>query len=121
MAVFLSGCQAAKEEQDWLERSKKNKSYSVEEWRKKQRTFGTIVLESDLNLDAETAYQAYESRWEIELVMRYYKMTCGFDETRVQDDYSVIGSEFCNFLATILTYRLIHAFDQGKLLEERTY
>lgn len=113
--------QAAKEEQDWLERSKKNKSYSVEEWRKKQRTFGTIVLESDLDLDAETAYKAYESRWEIELVMRYYKMTCGFDETRVQDDYSVIGSEFCNFLATILTYRLIHAFDQGKLLEERTY
>lgn len=102
-------------------RSKKNKSYSAEGWRKKQRAFETIVLKSDLDLDAETTYKAYESRWKIELVMRYYKMSCGFDETRVQDDYSVISNGFCNFLATVLTYRLIHAFDQGKLLEERTY
>ena len=53
--------------------------------------------------------------------MRFYKSTCEFDETRVQDDYSVIGSEFCDFLSTLLTFRLIRAFDQAKLLEERTY
>ena len=39
----------------------------------------------------------------------------------MQDDYSVIGSEFCDFLSTLLTFRLIKAFDQAKLLEERTY
>lgn len=74
--------QATKEEHAWLERNKKNKSYSVEEWRKKQRTFGTIVLESALGLDVETTFKAYKSRWEIELVMRYYKMSCGFGETQ---------------------------------------
>ena len=36
---------------------------------------------------------------------------CEFDETRVQDDCSVIGSEFCDFHATVLTFRLIKAFD----------
>ena len=53
--------------------------------------------------------------------MRFYKSACEFDETRVQDDYSVLGSEFCDFLSTVLTFRLIKAFDRAKLLEYRTY
>ena len=80
-----------------------------------------IVLECDLDLPPETIYKAYDKRWEIEVVMRYYKAACEFDETRVQDDYSVIGSEFCDFLSTILTFRLIKAFDKADLLKDRTY
>ena len=53
--------------------------------------------------------------------MRYYKSACEFDETRGRDDYSVIGSEFCDFLATVLTFRLINAFDRAGLLEKMTY
>ena len=53
--------------------------------------------------------------------MRYYKSACEFDDTRVQDDYSVIGSEFCDFLATVITFRLLKAFDQAKLLDKMTY
>jgi len=110
-----------KKESDWLRRAKKEKTYSLENLREKQKTFGTIVLECDLDLPPEIAYKAYDKRWEIELVMRYYKSACEFDETRVQDDYSVIGSEFCNFLSTLLTFRLIDAFDKAGLLEEYTY
>ena len=118
---YRDSYKASKEERDWLRRAKKNKTYSLDTLREKQKTFGTIVLESDLDLPSEIAYKAYEKRWEIEIVMRYYKSACEFDETRVQDDYSVIGSEFCDFLSTLLTFRLIKAFDQAKLLEERTY
>lgn len=118
---FRDSFKASKEEHDWLRRAKKNKTYSLEALREKQQTFGTIVLESDLDLPAETAYKAYDKRWEIEIVMRFYKSACEFDETRVQDDYSVIGSEFCDFLSTLLTFRLIKAFDKANLLEERTY
>ena len=85
------------------------------------RAFGTIVLESDCDLSLENAYAAYAERWEIEVVMRFYKSACQFDDTRVQDDYSVIGAEFCDFLATVLTFRLIKAFDGVKLLEKHTY
>ena len=53
--------------------------------------------------------------------MRYYKSACEFDETRVQDDYSVIGSEFCDFLSTVLTFRLIKEFDKAGLLKKQTY
>ena len=118
---YRDSYKASKEERDWLRRAKKNKSYSLEVLREKQKTFGTIVLESDLDLPAETVYKAYEKRWEIEIVMRFYKSACEFDETRVQDDYSVIGSEFCDFLSTLLTFRLIRAFDHVRLLEDRTY
>ena len=118
---YRDSYKASKEEGDWLRRAKKDKSYSLEALREKQKTFGTIVLECDLDIPAETAYKAYEKRWEIEIVMRFYKSACEFDETRVQDDYSVIGSEFCDFLSTLLTFRLIKAFDQAKLLEEKTY
>lgn len=118
---FRDSYKASKEERDWLRRAKKNKKYSLEVLREKQQTFGTIVLECDLDLPAETAYKAYDKRWEIEVVMRFYKSACEFDETRVQDDYSVIGSEFCDFLSTLLTFRLIKAFDRVQLLEDRTY
>ena len=37
------------------------------------------------------------------------------------EEYSVIGSEFCDFLATVLTFRLIKAFDGQHLLEKHTY
>lgn len=118
---YRDSYKASKEERDWLRRAKKNGTYSLATLREKQKTFGTIVLECDLDLPAETAYKAYDKRWEIEVVMRYYKSACEFDETRVQDDYSVIGSEFCDFLSTLLTFRLIKAFDQAELLEDRTY
>jgi transposase len=118
---FRDARRAAKEEQDWLKRAKKKGTYNLEALRERQRVFGTIVMESDLDLPPETAYKAYDKRWEIEIAMRFYKSACEFDETRVHDDYSVIGSEFCNFLSILLTFRLINAFDSIKLLEHKTY
>ena len=53
--------------------------------------------------------------------MRYYKNACQFDETRVHDDYSVIGSEFCDFLSTILTFRLLKKFEETELINSYTY
>ena len=100
---------------------KKDGTCSLEKLRKKQADYGTIVLECDLDLSPETVYKAYSQRWEIELVMRYYKSDCEFDETLVQDNYSVIGSEFCDFLSTVLAFRLIGAFDKEKILERMPY
>ena len=118
---FRDSARAAKEERDWLERARKDGTYSLEGLREKQRVFGTITLECDLDLDPGTVYKAYSSRWEIEIVMRYYKSACEFDETRVHDDYSVIGSEFCDFLSTVMTFRMLGAFDTARLLERMPY
>ena len=95
--------------------------YSFKDIKKNEKSLGTIVFESDIDMPIETAYDVYDKRWEIEIAMRYYKSACEFDNTREYDDYSVIGSEFCDFLSTVLTFRLINEFDNAKLLEAHTY
>lgn len=118
---FRDAKQAGYEEEAWLRDAKKNGNFNEKTYSNKKKKFGTILLESDLDMTPETAYKAYTSRWEIEIVMRYYKHACEFDETRVQDDYSVIGSEFCNFLSTLLTFRIIKEFDKVEILKKMTY
>lgn len=118
---FRDAALAAREERAYLEKARKDGSYDHAGFVERQKTFGTIVLECDLNLEPEKVYRMYEERWEIEIVMRYYKAACEFDETRVHDDYSVIGSEFCNFLSTMLTFRIIKEFDRRELLKKWNY
>ncbi len=117
---FRDPRRAAQEETDWLDKHRKDK-YSFEEYEKKKRTFGTVVFESDVDLSPEDAWKTYSYRWQIEIVMRYYKNALGFDVTRVHDDYSVIGSEFIDFLSTVITFRLLNLFDEKGLLEDMSY
>lgn len=63
----------------------------------------------------------YSTRWEIELVMRYYKSSLEFDETRVQSDEAVIGAEFIDFISVCLTFRIKNLFEKEELLDNRTY
>lgn len=118
---YRSASKAAKEEKNYLYIEKKNGTYDDRVFREKQKEFGTIVLESDIEMTAETGYKSYDSRWEIELVMRYYKSACEFDETRVHSDYSVLGSEFIDFLSSLLTFRILKELDKTSLLEKYTY
>lgn len=112
---------ASQEERGWLEQVSKTSQYSLEALNKKRKSFGTIVLESDLDMPALTAYEAYSQRWEIELVMRYYKHACGFTNTREQSDYTVYASEFCDFLATCITFRLLKRIEQSEELSTMPY
>ena len=118
---FRDTSKAHKEEYGWLKSAQKKKNFSQDGYDENWLSFGTIILESDLDMTAQEVYYAYNCRWEIELVMRYYKQTCEFDETRVHSDYSVIGSEFCCFLSTIITYRLLREFEKSELLKDMTY
>ena len=106
---------------DFYTRAKEKGEFSASALRENQLKFGTIILECNLDLDPEQVYRIYSERWEIEIVMRYYKTACEFDDTRVHDDYSVIGSEFIDFLATLCTWKMIKKFDSCKLLEEMNY
>jgi len=63
----------------------------------------------------------YDERWLIEECFRYYKHVTDFDDTRVHSDYSVYGSEFINFISSVMTARLIRKFDETGLFAEMTY
>lgn len=118
---FRTSQQAYQEEKDWIKNARKKGTYSDEEYRKKKEVFGTIVFESDLDLAPEMVYRMYSERWGIEVVMGYYKNALDFDDTRVHDDYSVIGSEFIDFISTLITFKLLKKFDETKLLDDFNY
>ena len=83
--------------------------------------FGVIVFESDQDLDPKTAYACYDDRWLLELVFNRYKSDECLDRTNVQGDFSVLGSEFVNFISTVITCRLIKKAREAGLLNEMSY
>jgi transposase len=118
---FRDPARALKEESDYLRNRKRNNDYDADNYRKKRGSFGTIVFVSDTDLTPSQAWRCYASRWEIELVMRFYKHALDFDDTREHTDYSVYASEFVDFLSETLTYRMINRFKEKGLLETQTY
>ena len=118
---FYDRSKGAKEEKDYFKRHKEDDTFDKGEYALQMKRFGTVVFESDVDAPAEDIYRMYSSRWLIETTFRYYKTVLELDDTRVHDDYSVYGNEFVNFLATVITMRLVKKFDEVKLTEKMTY
>ena len=118
---FRDTRKAMLEEADYLSRVERSRNYSFERFQEKDHTFGVIVFESDQDLPARTIYDCYEDRWLLELVFNTYKNDEGLDRTRVQGDFSVFGSEFVNYVATVITCRILRKIRNLGLLEDRSY
>lgn len=97
---------AGREHQSYVHNFEKRTSEFLDEL----CNFGDLDLISDIDMIPDKAYDFYRGRWEIEVSMRYYKMILDFDQTRVNIDPSVIGSEFINFLSSVINYRMIQEF-----------
>ncbi len=89
--------------------------------RNKKLTAGVIVFESDLDLDAQDIYKMYQDRWALEVVFDRFKNDLFLNRTNVQNDFSVIGSEFINFISTLITCRLIKKIEATDLFKKYTY
>lgn len=119
--AFKDAGKASKEEATYLANAKRKNTFSPEQYAKKQKLFGVIVLESDQDLEPKAAYTCYEDRWLLELVFRKYKNDECLDHTGEQGDFSVIGSEFVNFISTVATCRIIKKAEQAGLLDQMSY
>ena len=118
--AFYDRKRAAKEEADYFKR-RKGKPFDVELLNKNDERFGTIVFESDVDTDPATIYKMYDERWLIEECFRYYKNVTDFDDTKVHSDYAVYGSEFVNFISSVMTSRIIRKFEDAGLFAEMSY
>ncbi len=63
----------------------------------------------------------YEDRWLVGLVFNRYKSDEYLDHTGVQDDYSVIGGEFINFLLTVSTCRIVPKSRKAGFLNKMSF
>ncbi len=119
--AYRDALKASLEEKSYLDKKSTRRDFDMEKYSKKDRNFGVIVFESDLDMDPETAYKCYDDRWMLELVFNYYKNDEGLDFTNVQNDFFVYGAEFVNSIATMITYRLTKRFRDTGLLRTMSY
>lgn len=119
--AYRSAQKAVAEEASYLSRRERQKDFQAEAYEKKRGVFGVIVFESDQDLDPRTAYLCYDDRWLLELVFNRYKSDECLDRTGVQGDFSLIGSEFINFVSTVLTCRMLRKAREAGLLEKASY
>lgn len=119
--AFRDTRRASAEEKSYLENARKKGNYNDAKYIEKKKTFGLIVFESDRDLAPKVAYLSYEERWKLELVFKAYKSDDCLDCTSVQGDFSVVGSEFVNFISTVITCRIITKATKAGLFEEMTY
>ena len=119
--AYRSAHKAAIEEATFLARREDKNDYNPATYEKKRELFGVIVFESDKDLDPRTAYLCYDDRWLLELVFNRYKNDECLDRTNVHGDFSVIGSEFINFISTVITCRLIRKAREAELLKLMSY
>jgi hypothetical protein len=118
---FQDGSRATGQFMKALEQAKKEGSYDHEAFLNKEKVFGVIVFESDQDLPPDVIYQYYSERWLLELIFRTYKSNLLLDETNVQSDYSVYGSEFINFISVVITCRIVKKMSNAGLLETESY
>ncbi len=118
---FRDSYLASKEDQSFITRSKKKKFFISEPSLSHKDRYDVIVFESDLDLSLSQVYKSYADRWLLELLFAQYKGEECLDSTNVQGDYSLIGVEFVNFIATLMNSRMVRKASNAKLLDVMTY
>ena len=86
--------------------NEKNEKYDDEEYLRKDKEFGVIVFESNKDLDPLEVYLAYMKRWEIETMFQMMKGIIDLDTVNVHNDYSVIATEFVNYITVIMAQKV---------------
>ncbi|MBR1973415.1 MAG: transposase [Candidatus Methanomethylophilaceae archaeon] len=86
-----------------------------------RREFGTVVFQCDLDIPPSKVYSIYQGRWMIELMFKFYQTDLDFDDTRVQSDYSEIGSDFVDFLSVLMGSRMLNAFHDTEGMNDWTF
>ena len=118
---FRDAYLAGKEESSMISRSKKKENFDSKDYLSHRDVYGMIVFESDLDLPLGKVYRNYEDRWLLELLFAQYKGEECLDSTGVQSDFSLIGCEFVNFIATLITSRMVKKAGNAKLLDKMSY
>ena len=117
--LFRDEKRAAKEEADFI-RKKDQSSFDSADYKKRRDQFGTICFVSNCDFLAKDVYDYYTLRWEIETVFRMYKGILSLNTTRVHDDCSVIGTEFVNYLSSIITCKMKSVVKEQGLFKDYT-
>ncbi|UCE53602.1 MAG: transposase [Desulfobacterales bacterium] len=118
VVVFYDEHMRIQEETDYLNRIKTHPSeYSLENFRHKQPSFGTLSLYTNLTTKkAVDIYQYYKSRQGIETMFNAMKNILHADASYMQNEFTLQGWMFINYLALQWYYHIYKLLSEKELI-----
>lgn len=89
--------------------------FSMEDYDKKKKDFGIIVLETNLDDDAKTVYELYKSRWTIETFYDRLKNGIHFEELNLDDYATAQGVAFVMLISGRIDAKILDAAKKLKM------
>lgn len=80
-----------------------------------------LVFESEDRVDPEAIYLCYTNRHRLELMFAAYRSELFTHRAEANGDFSVYGSEFVNFISTLITSRIIAKAKSALILDKMSY
>lgn len=109
------------ERRTYLDKVNREQNFNNELLQEKEKLFGTITFISNEDLSLKQIYDLYKTRWEIEEFFNFYKNIAELDFVRVQQNTSVIATEFINLISSIITSRMKKEFEEKGLTERFSF
>lgn len=119
--TFLDDRLKLEEEQSYLNRIdvQKEDKLSIKEFHKTAHTFGTFGILTNLSKKTPLEiYELYKSRMEVETAFDAFKNTLQADRTYMQNDQSLEGWMFINYLALLAYWRILKLLVSKELLSK---
>jgi transposase len=119
--IFLDDRLRLEEEQSYLNRIdvQKEDKLSIKEFHKIAHTFGTFAILTNLSDRTPLEiYQIYKSRMEVETAFDAFKNTLQADRTYMQNDQSLEGWMFINYLSLLAYWRILKLLVSKELLSK---
>lgn len=105
----------------YIKKQKRKDNFQYEKFEEKEKSFGTIVFESNRDMEPKDVYTAYMERWQIELMFKFFKSMVDIPPNRVHDEYRTYATEFINLLSIKIACRVRKELDSHKSLEKYSY
>jgi transposase len=116
IVVYLDEELKTQEEKDFLNRiSSCPEEYSLEAFHQKQHQFGTIALLNNIEKTPQQTYEDYKSRGHIETMIDTLKNIVEADHTYMQNEQSLEGWMFINYIALHWYYRIYQLLRKNNL------
>lgn len=103
---FKSTYMEAKQKQGKISREVHKGTFDPIKFEESESKCGLIVFETNIDVEVEYLYLAYQERWEIEVLFNNYKNIINCKEVNVQGNYRLIATEFINFLSCIMSMKI---------------
>lgn len=119
--TFLDDRLKLEEEQSYLNRIEiqKEDKLSIKEFHEKAHTFGTFSILTNVSEKKPLEiYELYKSRMEVETAFDAFKNTLQADRTYMQNDQSLEGWMFINYLALLAYWRILKLLVSRELLSK---